>query len=71
MNKFFLIAISTVSTLLVLMILVQNQGTNLGGIFGADGSIHHAKRGFERVLFIGTILLIASLIGLLILALVY
>ena len=45
-----------VSVLLLLAILVQANGTSLGRAFGGTTS-YHTKRGAERALFIGTIIL--------------
>lgn len=45
-----------VSVLLLLAILVQANGTSLGRSFGGMTS-YHTKRGAERALFIGTIIL--------------
>jgi protein translocase SecG subunit len=46
----------TVSVLLLLSILVQANGTSLGRAFGGMTS-YHTKRGAERALFVGTIVL--------------
>ena len=47
------------SVLLVASILLQRSEAGLGGAFGGDAfsSAHHTKRGFERTLFIWTIVL--------------
>jgi protein translocase SecG subunit len=47
------------SILLVIGILLQRSEAGLGAAFGADGlnSTHYTRRGFERVLFIGTIVI--------------
>lgn len=45
-----------VSILLLLAILVQANGTSLGRSFGGSAS-YHTKRGAERALFIGTMVL--------------
>lgn len=45
-----------VSVLLLLSILVQANGTSLGRSFGGSAS-YHTKRGAERALFIGTMVL--------------
>lgn len=51
------IAQIVVSILLVVVILLQSQSTSLGGAFGGSGGgWHHTKRGFEKVLFISTII---------------
>ena len=46
-----------ISILLILMILVQQRGTGLGGVFGGEGNVFVARRGIEKSLFIVTIIL--------------
>ncbi len=46
-----------VSLLLITVILLQNRGTGLSGIFGGSSAVFQTKRGVERVLFITTIVL--------------
>lgn len=53
-----------VSILLVSFILLQAQGTGLGRVFGGSGASYHTKRGVERVLFGGTIVLVVVFMGL-------
>lgn len=43
--------------LLVTAIMLQNRGAGLGAAFGGEGTIHRAKRGSEKGLFISTIIL--------------
>jgi len=43
--------------LLVIFILMQQRGAGLGGVFGGDGGVYRTKRGAEKVIFIGTIVL--------------
>ena len=48
------------SVLLVVAILLQNSEGSAGGAFGGSdnfGSAAHTRRGFERVIFIATIVL--------------
>ena len=48
------------SVLLVVAILLQNSEASAGGAFGGSdnfGSATHTRRGFERVIFIATIVL--------------
>lgn len=48
------------SVLLIIAILLQQSSSGLGGAFGEGnnfGSGHHTRRGFERVLFLSTIVL--------------
>ena len=47
-----------VSVLLIIAILLQRSGAELGSAFGGDGSpVQYARRGAERTLFTGTIVL--------------
>jgi preprotein translocase subunit SecG len=46
-----------VSVLLVAAVLLQQRGTGLSATFGGEGNIYRTKRGVEKVLFIGTIVL--------------
>ncbi len=46
-----------VSILLVAAVLLQQRGTGLSATFGGEGNIYRTKRGVEKVLFIGTIVL--------------
>jgi preprotein translocase subunit SecG len=43
--------------LLMLAILLQNKGASLSGIFGGSGNVYLSKRGFDKVLFYGSIVL--------------
>ncbi len=46
-----------VALLLSTCILMQQQGVGLGGGFGGEGNIYRSKRGVEKFLFYGTIVL--------------
>jgi protein translocase SecG subunit len=48
-----------ISVLLITAVMLQTSEAGLGGTFGGDSSMSgfHTKRGFERVLFIVTIVL--------------
>jgi preprotein translocase subunit SecG len=46
-----------VSVLLIAAVLMQQRGTGLSATFGGEGNIYRTKRGIEKVLFIGTIVL--------------
>jgi len=44
--------------LLTVSILLQQRGTTGGGLFGAGAGVsYYTKRGFEKVLFVATIVL--------------
>lgn len=58
MQKIIDIVQIVLAVLLVTAILLQSKGTGLGGVFGGgEGNIYRTKRGAEKVLFIGTIVL--------------
>ena len=46
-----------VSLLLIVSILLQNRGGGLGSAFGGGGEIYRTKRGAEKLLFRGTLIL--------------
>lgn len=46
-----------VSVLLMAAVLLQQRGTGLSATFGGEGNIYRTKRGLEKALFIGTIVL--------------
>lgn len=46
-----------IAILLMLVILVQNRGTGLSGVFGGDGNVYRSRRGIEKNLFLATIVL--------------
>lgn len=42
---------------LIAVILLQNRGGGLSGIFGGGSNVYMAKRGIEKKLFVTTIIL--------------
>ena len=44
--------------LVVILILLQQQGSGLGSAFGGEGNFYRSKRGLEKVFFYLTIILI-------------
>ena len=46
-----------ISVVLVTAVLLQQIGGGLGSAFGGAGTSYHTKRGFEKTLFTGTIIL--------------
>ncbi|MFH0936813.1 MAG: preprotein translocase subunit SecG [Candidatus Daviesbacteria bacterium] len=59
------------SVALVGLILIQAKGTGLGSTFGGELGFYRTKRGFEKLLFYGTIgiatlFLITAIVGLLV-----
>lgn len=45
------------AVLLIIVVLLQNQGAGLGATFGGEGNIYRTKRGAEKYLFYATIVL--------------
>jgi len=43
------------AALLVTVILLQQKGTGLSGVFGGSSNIYSTKRGVDRVLYLSTI----------------
>lgn len=64
MNRYVQIAELIVALLLILAILLQQRGAGLGGIFGGEGNVYRTKRGLEKGLYIGTIILVILFFGL-------
>ncbi|MFA4941386.1 MAG: preprotein translocase subunit SecG [Patescibacteria group bacterium] len=46
-----------IAVLLILVILMQNRGSGLSGIFGGSNNVYMTKRGMEKTLFTTTIVL--------------
>ena len=71
--KFLPIAQITVSVILVVVVLLQPSTAGVGGSFGGSSGINafRTKRGFEKALFIATIVLGVLFIALGILAIVF
>jgi len=51
------IAQIVIAVALITAILFQIKGGGLGGIFGQSDSVYRTKRGIDRWLFLGTIIL--------------
>lgn len=52
-----------VSVLLTIGVLLQQRGAGLSATFGSDGGVYYAKRGAEKFVFIGTIVLSVLFVG--------
>lgn len=60
----FLNVVTIVSAILIIIVvLMQNQGSGLGDAFGGGGNVYRSKRGFEKVLFFATIALGVIFVG--------
>ncbi len=53
-----------ISVLLIAAVLMQNRGTGLSGVFGGSSGVYRTKRGVEKMLFTGTIILAVLFFGL-------
>ncbi len=51
------------ASLLILVVLLQNQGSGLGEAYGGSGNSYRSKRGLERSLFTVTIVLALIFVG--------
>lgn len=47
-----------ISVLLIAAILLQQRGTGSSAIMGGSSASYYTKRGFEKVLFVSTIVLV-------------
>jgi protein translocase SecG subunit len=61
MNSYISFALIAISIILTGLILMQDRGTEAGGIFGGSnvGGYYQQRRGLEKVVFNSTIVLIA------------
>ncbi len=53
-----------VAIALIIVILLQQKGAGLGGVFGGSSNVFSTKRGIEKTLFNLTIILAVTFIGL-------
>ena len=58
------IAQLVVAVLLAASILIQQQGSGIGGAFGGDSGTYRSRRGIEKWLFRATIVLAIAFFGL-------
>jgi len=49
-----------VSVLLIITILLQERSSGLSGVFGGSGEFYHTRRGLEKIIFWGTIVLVIA-----------
>ena len=57
MKTILLVIQIVISTLLVLIILVQSKGSGLGTVFGGQGGFYRSKRGIEKLFVAATVIL--------------
>lgn len=71
MTKYISIAQIIISLLLMAAILLQQRGTSSSAIMGGSSASYYTKRGFEKILYVSTIVLailflVAALINIII-----
>lgn len=52
-----------IAALLVGAVVLQQRGVGIGGAFGGEGNVYQTRRGVERFLFLGTIVLAVLFFG--------
>ena len=57
------IAQLVLAVLVIISILLQQQGSGLGSAFGGEGNFYRSKRGLEKLLFYCTIVFIVLFIA--------
>ena len=62
-TKTFEIAQLILAILVIVAILLQQQGSGLGTAFGGEGNFYRSKRGLEKSLFYATIVLIVLFVA--------
>jgi protein translocase SecG subunit len=65
MQKYLYIGQIVISALLITVVILQNRGASLGGIFGggSEGNVYRTKRGADKFLLISTIILAILFMG--------
>lgn len=56
MKQIIEIAQVVISVILIVFVLLQQRGSGLGSVFGGGGEVYHSRRGFEKLLFKGTVI---------------
>jgi len=55
LTKALLIVQLVLAITLIILVLIQQQGSGLGASFGGTGGFHSTRRGPEKVVFITTV----------------
>lgn len=58
MKEIFLIFQIIIASSLVVLILMQSEGTGIGTIFGGGGGFYRSKRGVEKLFVYMTVILV-------------
>jgi preprotein translocase subunit SecG len=64
MREVLLVAQALAGVALIILVLLQAKGTGLSAVFGGEGGMYRSRRGVEKLLHRGTILLSVVFIGL-------
>lgn len=51
------------AVLLIIVILLQQKGSGLSGVFGGSSNVYSTKRGFDKILHWGTIMISVIFFG--------
>jgi protein translocase SecG subunit len=57
MQQYLMYGQIVIAVLIVIFILLQHKGSALGGVFGGESNIYQSKRGLEKFLHWGTVVL--------------
>lgn len=57
MHLFIKIAQIAISIALIIIVLIQERSSGLSGVFGGDSQFYQTRRGMEKIIFLGTIIL--------------
>jgi len=70
-EQIYNIAQLALSILLIIVILLQQKGSGLSGVFGGSSNVYSTKRGVDKFLYYGTIVLSIIFFGISLLRLVF
>lgn len=63
MEKIYDIIQIFLSILLIIVILLQQKGAGLSGVFGGSSNVYSTKRGIDKILFNATIVIVCLFFG--------
>jgi len=69
--SFFAILSMILAVVLTILVLIQNRGAGLSGVFGGDSAVFTEKRGSEKILHIVTIIVAVGFLAAAVLNLVF
>ncbi|PIT87682.1 MAG: preprotein translocase subunit SecG [Candidatus Magasanikbacteria bacterium CG10_big_fil_rev_8_21_14_0_10_40_10] len=71
MQNFYNILQLILAILLIAVILLQQKGTGLGGVFGGSSNIYSTKRGVDKILHYATIVIAVIFFGISVVRLIF